>query len=231
MIFCFLQKHESRNLSSLLSPITNSDPPQSSPTEATPSLPAQSVNAPVFVPKSSTPVLSAATPSVQSVGSPVSASNLTSPSRSNPHSGWSDSAGYDEDEDPFDPFSNYQYGNGYDNGVDNVTQRLQAVSFLSHRAPSHELLCFSPPWATNIDLTAIFQLDANVYDDPHTQHPFLPSDYPSPSVDYYQHASAFIRQPVRGPLHCDRRRPSLKNPLSVAKLPSVLKPDPRGLHQ
>ncbi|KAF9649713.1 hypothetical protein BDM02DRAFT_3113348 [Thelephora ganbajun] len=141
-------------------------PPQSPPTtEATPSLPAQSVNAPVFVPKSSTPILSAATPSVQSVESPASGSNLTSPSRSNVHTGWTNPAEYDEGEDPFDPFSNYQYGNGYENGVDSVTQRLQT-------------------------------LGANGYDDPHGQHPFLPSEYPSPSIDYYQSASTFIPQPL-----------------------------------
>ena len=102
-------------------------PPQSpSTTEATPSLPAQSVNAPVFVPKSSTPTLSAAMPSLQSAGSPVTASNLTSPSRSNVYAGWSNPTEYDEGEDPFDPFSNYQHGNGYEN--DRVAQRLQTVS-------------------------------------------------------------------------------------------------------
>jgi len=104
-------------------------PPQSPPiTEATPSLPAQSVNAPVFIPKSSTPILSAATPSVQPIASPASGSSITSPSRSNAHTGWTNPAEYDEGEDPFDPFSNYQYGNGYENGMDSVTQRLQAVS-------------------------------------------------------------------------------------------------------
>jgi len=116
---------QTRNLD--ISP--KSVPPQSPPiTEATPSLPAQSVNAPVFVPKSSTPILSAATPSVQPIASPASGSSITSPSRSNAHTGWTNPAEYDEGEDPFDPFSNYQYGNGYENGMDSVTQRLQAVS-------------------------------------------------------------------------------------------------------
>ena len=110
----------------------SSVPPQSSPsTEATPSLPAQSVNAPVFVPKSSTPILSSATPSVQSTGSPVSASDLASPSRASAHSGWTNPTEYDEGEDPFDPFSNYQYGNGYENGANAVAPNLQAVSPLS----------------------------------------------------------------------------------------------------
>lgn len=141
-------------------------PPQSPPTtEATPSLPAQSVNAPVFVPKSSTPVLSAATPSVQSIGSSGSASDLTSPSRPSVRTGWTNPAEYDEGEDPFDPFSNYQYGDAYENGMDDVTQQLQT-------------------------------LGTNGYDDPHGQHSFLPSEYPSTSMDYYQPASAFIRQPL-----------------------------------
>ena len=118
-----------RYLSSPFSSPSNSVPPQSPPaTEAAPSLPAQSVNAPVFVPKSSTPILSAATPSVQSIGSPASGSNLTSPSRSKSHTGWTNHTEYDEGEDPFDPFSNYQYGTGYENGVEGVTQRLQTVS-------------------------------------------------------------------------------------------------------
>jgi len=43
--------------------------------------------------------------------------------------GWANPVEYDEGEDPFDPFSNYQHGNGYENGVDSVTQRLQAVGF------------------------------------------------------------------------------------------------------
>ena len=85
----------------------------------------------------------------------MSASNLTTPSRSNAHTGWSNPAEYDEGEDPFDPFSNYQYGNGYENGLDSVTQRLQAVSPLSDCVSSHQFQHVSPFWMTKVDLTAI----------------------------------------------------------------------------
>ena len=86
----------------------------------------------------------------------MSASNLASPSRSNAHAGWSNPTEYDEGEDPFDPFSNYQYGNGYENGLDSVTQRLQAVSRLSDYLSSHKFLYSPPPALIRIDLNATF---------------------------------------------------------------------------
>jgi hypothetical protein len=86
----------------------------------------------------------------------VSASNLTSPSRSNVRTGWPNPTEYDEGEDPFDPFSNYQYGSGYENGVDSVAQRLQAVSPLSDYVSSHDSLDFSPSWVTNVDPATLF---------------------------------------------------------------------------
>lgn len=71
----------------------------------------------------------------------MSTGNLTSPSRSSTHTGWANPTEYDEGEDPFDPFSNYQYGNGYEGGVDSVTQRLQAVSsFIRFYLLSHDPL-------------------------------------------------------------------------------------------
>jgi hypothetical protein len=57
----------------------------------------------------------------------VAASNRSSPSRSNVYTGWTNPAEYDEGEDPFDPFSNYQYGNGYENRDENLAPRLNTV--------------------------------------------------------------------------------------------------------
>ena len=151
----------------------------------------------MFVPKSSTPTLSAAIPSVQSVGSPTSASDLTSPSRSSLYTGWTNPTEYDEGEDPFDPFSNYQHGNGYENGADGVAPKLQTVSSLSDHLSSCESLDFSSSWVTDVDLAALFQLVLDGYNDPHGQHPLLPPEYPSSGVDYYQPPPAFVRQPVR----------------------------------
>jgi len=70
-----------------------------------PSLPAQPASAPVFIPKSSTPILPAATPPVQPIASPVPGSSTTYPSRSSAHTGWTNPAEYGEGGDPFDPFS------------------------------------------------------------------------------------------------------------------------------